>query len=114
MTAHVLLRSDGREDGEEWTENHQRLPGGAGVSLILESTIRAGVGPGLHLHPYAETFVVRRGAAEFVVGSERLVARAGTILVVPADTPHRFTTLPGGYEAVHIHASGHFETTWLE
>ena len=114
----LLTRSDGRLDGEEWTENYEELPGGAGISIILESTTREGVGPRLHRHPYAETFIIRRGSATFSVGAgddERsIVGRAGQVLVVPADTPHKFKTGPEGYEAVHIHANATFETEWLE
>lgn len=114
----VISRSDGRDDGEEWTENYARLPGGAGISIILESTLVAGVGPRLHRHPYAETFIIRRGSAVFTVGSgpdaEQIEGHAGQVIVVPAETPHRFVTGAGGYEAVHIHANDHFVTTWLE
>jgi mannose-6-phosphate isomerase-like protein (cupin superfamily) len=114
MTAYTIERSDERADGEDWTDDYEELPGGAGVSLILESTSRAGVGPRLHQHPYAETFVLRRGSATFTIGREQVVRHAGQILVVPAFTPHTFRTGPDGYEAVHIHASPRFVTEWLE
>ena len=114
----LITRSDGREDGEEWTENYERLPGGADISIILESTTKEGVGPRLHRHPYAETFIIRRGSATFTAGAgddaRQVVGRAGQILVVPAQTPHRFRTGPEGYEAVHIHANDEFVTEWLE
>ncbi|TWD81360.1 cupin domain [Kribbella amoyensis] len=110
----VVNRADGRDDGEDWTENYEELPGGAGISIILEATTQAGVGPRLHMHPYAETFIIRRGSATFTVDGTELVGRAGQVLVVPADTPHKFSTGPDGYEAVHIHANSSFETTWLE
>ncbi|MDV3223095.1 cupin domain-containing protein [Intrasporangium sp.] len=115
---HVITRSDGRDDGEDWTENYERLPGGAGISIILESTTKEGVGPRLHQHPYAETFIIRRGTATFTIGSgdaaHEVVGRAGQVLVVPAGTPHRFRTGQGGYEAVHVHANAEFITEWLE
>jgi mannose-6-phosphate isomerase-like protein (cupin superfamily) len=114
MDALAISRSDGREDGEDWTENYEELPGGSNVSIILESTTKAGVGPRLHKHPYAETFIIRRGWATFTVGSEQFRGRAGQILVVPADTPHKFATGPDGYEGVHIHANARFVTEWLE
>jgi mannose-6-phosphate isomerase-like protein (cupin superfamily) len=114
MDAFVIDRADGREDGEEWTEDYQELPGGANVSIIVESTTKAGVGPRLHQHPYAETFLIRRGSAIFTVGSEGVEGRAGQVLVVPARTPHKFRTGAGGYEAVHIHANPRFVTEWLE
>jgi len=114
MDAFAIDRSDGREDGEDWTENYEELPGGANISIILESTTKAGVGPRLHKHPYAETFIIRRGWATFTVGSEKVRGHAGQVLVVPADTPHKFSTGPDGYEGVHIHANVRFITEWLE
>lgn len=110
----VITRADGRSDGDDWTEDFKQLPGGPGISLILESTTQEGHGPRLHLHHYAETFIIRRGSATFTIGSEDVVGRAGQILVVPAETPHKFRTGPGGYEAVHIHSNPTFETVWLE
>jgi mannose-6-phosphate isomerase-like protein (cupin superfamily) len=110
----VVRRPDGRDDGEDWTENYEELPGAAGISIILESTSQAGVGPRLHRHPYAETFIIRRGSANFTIGDEEVVGRAGQILVVPAGTAHKFATGPEGYEAVHIHANERFVTEWLE
>jgi quercetin dioxygenase-like cupin family protein len=114
MDAFTIDRADGRDDGEDWTENYQELPGGAGISIILESTTQVGVGPRLHQHPYAETFIIRRGTATFTVGGETFEGHAGQILVVPANTPHKFATGAGGYEAVHIHANAEFVTDWLE
>lgn len=114
MDAYVVNRTDGRDDGEDWAENYEELPGAPGISLIFESTSQQGAGPRLHLHPYAETFVIRRGGATFTVGERQFDAHAGQILVVPADTPHKFSTKEGGYEAVHIHSGASFETTWLE
>ena len=110
----LVPRPDGRNDGEDWTDNYQELPGGAGVSLILESTMQPGVGPRLHRHPYAETFIIRRGSAIFTVGNEQLEAHAGQIVVVPATVAHKFRTGANGYEAVHIHANPTFVTEWLE
>jgi mannose-6-phosphate isomerase-like protein (cupin superfamily) len=114
----LISRSDGRDDGEDWTENYEQLPGGAGISIILESTTQEGVGPRLHRHPYAETFIIRRGWATFTVGAgddaREVVGHAGQVLVVPAETPHRFRTGPEGYEGVHIHANERFVTEWLE
>ncbi|WP_165699956.1 phage tail sheath subtilisin-like domain-containing protein [Ornithinimicrobium ciconiae] len=110
----LIERADGREDGEQWAESHERLPGGAGISLILESTTRPGVGPRLHQHPYPETFVIRRGSAVFTVGAATVPGRAGQILVVPAETAHTFVTGPDGYEGLHLHESDTFETEWLE
>ena len=68
MDGFVIDRADGRADGEDWTEDYEELPGDASISIILESTTKAGVGPRLHQHPYAETFIIRRGWATFTIG----------------------------------------------
>jgi mannose-6-phosphate isomerase-like protein (cupin superfamily) len=114
MDGFVIDRVDGRLDAEDWTQDYEELPGGANVSLIVESTTKAGIGPRLHQHPYAETFVIRRGSALFTIGSEQVDGHAGQVLVVPARTPHKFVTGEGGYEALHIHANERFITEWLE
>ena len=114
----LITRSDGREDGEEWTENYERLPGGAGISIILESTTkeerRAAAAPAslrgdVH-HPPRLGDLHRRCRA----GRAPHHRPRGQVLVVPAHTPHRFRTGPEGYEAVHIHANDEFVTEWLE
>ena len=114
MDGFAIDRADGRADGEDWTEDYEDLPGDANISIILQSTTKAGIGPRLHQHPYAETFIIRRGWATFTIGSEQLRGRAGQVLVVPPNTPHKFVTGSDGYEAVHIHANPRFVTEWLE
>lgn len=111
---YLIERADGRGDGEGWEQNYERLPGPAGISIILESTSQAGVGPRLHRHPYAETFIIRRGSATFTIGDLTVVGHGGQVVVVPAGVAHKFRTGPEGYEAVHIHAGEEFETEWLE
>ncbi|NLG70899.1 MAG: cupin domain-containing protein [Chloroflexi bacterium] len=65
-----------------------------------------GAGPVLHRHPYSETWIVRRGKARFVADGETLEACAGDILVVSANTPHKFTNIgEGKLELICIHAS---------
>lgn len=72
-------------------------------------------GPELHRHPYSETFVVRRGTVKFILGQESLAAKAGDIVVVPAGSPHRFDNDGAEeLEMMDIHASGTFQTTWLD
>jgi mannose-6-phosphate isomerase-like protein (cupin superfamily) len=90
-------------------------PYGAGVSVIVVSTDVEGAGPRLHRHPYPETFVIRGGRARFTVGDQTLIGTAGQVIVVPADTPHKFAAMgPDRLEMVDVHASDHFITEWLE
>jgi mannose-6-phosphate isomerase-like protein (cupin superfamily) len=86
---------------------------GAGISVILVDS-EPGQGPGLHLHPYAETWIVRSGRALITAGEEESEAGPGDIVVVEPKTPHSFRNLgPGRLEIVCIHASGRFVTEWL-
>ena len=105
-----LTAADGRI-----LDNIEGASYGAGISLIFEDTDVVGSGPRLHQHPYAETFIIRSGKAMLTVGDDEVIGRAGHILVVPAQTPHKFSVLgPDRYIATHIHASEEFITEWLE
>ena len=59
------------------------------VSMFITQYDR-GQGPDLHLHPYAEAFVVLEGTAVFTAGDEQITVPAGNIVVVPEQTPHGF------------------------
>ncbi|GAA4427827.1 cupin domain-containing protein [Georgenia halophila] len=88
---------------------------GSEVSVIFDRAEQDGVGPRLHRHPYAETFIIRSGTARFTVGDEQVVAVGGQILVVPAMVPHKFSTIGDElYDGVHIHENDRFVTEWLE
>ena len=89
-------------------------PHEATVSLIL-NTSDPGQGPRLHRHPYDETWIVQEGNVTFQAGDERLHTTSGDIVIVPPDTPHKFTNDgPGQSVMVCIHASPKFLTEWLE
>ena len=62
---------------------------GIPISIFVTEYDR-GQGPDLHVHPYAEAFVVETGTATFTAGDEQLTVPAGNIVVVPAETPHGF------------------------
>ena len=47
-----------------------------GVSFFLVDNA-PGEGPGLHVHPYSETWIVRSGVAEFTVAGRTTRAGAG-------------------------------------
>ena len=88
---------------------------GSGVSIIIVSSDKPGLGPELHRHPYSETFLIHAGCALFTVGGEQFVGVGGQAIVVPASTPHKFeVTGPGRLEMTDIHASDTFVTEWLE
>lgn len=76
---------------------------GGPVSLFLVDA-EPGRGSALHVHPYVETWVVRKGEAEFTVGAEKSRAFPGDIVVAAANVPHRFENVGGDrLELVCIH-----------
>jgi mannose-6-phosphate isomerase-like protein (cupin superfamily) len=78
---------------------------GSGVSFFLVNN-QPGEGPDLHRHPYSETWIVRSGKARFTADGEELEAGPGDILVVGANTPHKFKNASEErLEIVCIHAS---------
>lgn len=71
-----------------------------------------GEGARLHFHPYEEIFVTLEGEATFVVGDEVIGAKAGQIVVAPANVPHKFTnTGTGLLRQVDIHPSSRIQQT---
>ncbi|QNA93456.1 MULTISPECIES: cupin domain-containing protein [unclassified Microbacterium] len=87
---------------------------GAAVSYFFVEN-HPGEGPGLHWHPYPETWVVIEGVAAITVGDETLVARAGDTATGPAYVPHRFTNVGDGVlTIIGIHASATIIQTFLD
>jgi mannose-6-phosphate isomerase-like protein (cupin superfamily) len=82
---------------------------GANVtSFIVTKLTPDGGGPVLHTHPYEETFILHEGAATFTAGDDTIEASAGEIVIVPAETPHKFVASgPVPLSMVTIHANDH-------
>lgn len=70
----------------------QGEPFGATISFFANDPPPGG-GPVLHRHPYPEVFFVQEGRAQFTAGDETLIAEAGQVVVVPANTPHKFENI---------------------
>lgn len=69
----------------------------------------------LHQHPYKEIFIIQEGVSTFVVGSATVETRAGQIIIVPANMPHKFTNATNApLRQIDIHVSKKFMTQWLE
>jgi quercetin dioxygenase-like cupin family protein len=75
---------------------------------------KPGQGPPLHTHPYIEVAFTLEGRATITVGDETREVNAGGIVVIPANTPHRFvnsgTTV---LRQIDVHASPKFIQTNL-
>jgi quercetin dioxygenase-like cupin family protein len=73
-----------------------------------------GQGPPLHTHPYVEAAFTIEGCATITVGDEEREVKAGGIVVIPANTPHRFVN--SGHtllRQIDVHASPQFIQTNL-
>jgi len=75
---------------------------------------RPGQGPPLHKHPYVEVAFTIEGCATITVGDEQREVKAGGIVVIPADTPHRFVNSGDTLlRQIDIHGSPKFVQTNL-
>ncbi len=87
---------------------------GSGVSFFLVNA-ETGGGPGLHRHPYSETWIVRGGRGLFTADGEELEAGPGDIVVVGPETPHKFKSIGSDrLDLVCIHASPTMIQEWLD
>ena len=75
---------------------------------------KAGQGPPLHTHPYVEVAFTPEGCATITVGNETREVKAGGIVVIPANTPHRFVNSGDAIlRQIDIHAGARFIQTNL-
>lgn len=87
---------------------------GAGISYFYVDH-DPGQGPGLHWHPYPETWVVLEGTVEFTMGELRLVGGEGDTATVPTGVWHRFENIGDDrLLMLCIHASDVIIQTWAE
>ena len=113
MQAQLIERAALPRDGHTYEFEGSRF-GDTEVSFIWVD-MPPTIGVRLHEHPYQEIFIIQEGAATYTVGSSTLQAHAGQVIVVPANTPHKFVnTGEGRLRQVDIHVSPEFITRWLE
>jgi mannose-6-phosphate isomerase-like protein (cupin superfamily) len=111
---HSVIRAGERDVSPGRTVTFEGEPYGSGVSFFLVDN-EPGQGPGLHRHPYSETWIVRSGEALITADGEEIEAGPGDIVVVGPETPHKFRN--SGTERldiVCIHASPRMIQEWLE
>ena len=68
----------------------------------------------LHVHPYAETFILLRGKGRWTSGDDVVELEPDGIIIVPPNTPHGFRNI--GDEpllVVSTHERGKIEQSWL-
>jgi mannose-6-phosphate isomerase-like protein (cupin superfamily) len=102
---HRAIRAGDIERSPGGTLTFEGEPFGSGVSFFLVYN-QPGEGPDLHRHPYPETWILRSGKARFTADGEDLEAGPGDIMVVGANTPHKFKNAGNErLDIVCIHAS---------
>ena len=68
----------------------------------------------LHVHPYAETFLLLEGRGRWTRGEDVLELAPQDVLVVPPDTPHGFRNIGDvPLHVVSVHERGTLRQTWL-
>ena len=76
---------------------------------------KPGQGPPLHTHPYVEVAFTLEGCATITVGDKTRDVKSGGIVVIPANTPHRFVNSGETIlRQIDVHASPKFIQTNLE
>jgi quercetin dioxygenase-like cupin family protein len=108
----VVIRVEDLPGGENASTFHG-YEHGAQICFFLSHN-QPGTGPGLHKHPYEETFIVQDVDVLFTLGEQELEAGPGDIIVVPPDTPHRFVSRGKTHRQISIHPVARMETEWLE
>jgi mannose-6-phosphate isomerase-like protein (cupin superfamily) len=89
--------------------------GGVDASFFIIHYLQPGTGPGLHSHPYPEIFITLEGEALMTYGDEQRMVSAGDIVIVSANTPHKFISqgdVP--LKQVDIHVTDKMEQVELE
>lgn len=99
-----IVRHQEPQPGQSRTVRFEGREFGSQVSFFLVDA-EPGRGSALHVHPYSETWVVRKGEAEFTVGADTVRGHAGDIVVAAANVPHRFENAgTDRLELICIHA----------
>ena len=92
-------------------EGHPRA--GVDISIFVTHT-RPGRAVELHVHPYAETFLLLQGRGRWTRGQEMVELETDQILVVPPHTPHGFrNTGDVTLLVVSVHERGTLRQTFL-
>lgn len=102
-------------DPDVWAGHFDGRDLGTNATVLAFSTDEIGVGPSLHVHPYDEIFMVRKGHSQITIGERRIQASAGDVVLGPAGVPHKYHNLgPGSLETLDTHLSDHWIQTELD
>jgi len=93
-------------------EGHRH--GAVDISMFVTRT-PPGAAVGLHVHPYAETFLLLEGHGRWTAGDDVVELEPDQVLVVPPDTRHGFRNVgETPLLVVSVHERGTMRQTWLD
>ncbi len=74
-----------------------------GSYTVLDIIHPPKLGPALHIHPKgSETFYIVEGNYEFILDGKLIIGKAGDIIFVPKNCPHKFIVGDKGGHAIVI------------
>ena len=112
--APAVIPGDSLRIGTSRTRRFVGRDHGAGISYFYVDN-EPGEGPGLHWHPYTETWVVIEGTARFTTGDHTFEASEGDTATVPTGLWHGFKNIgTSRLRMLCIHASDVIVQTWAE
>lgn len=110
----AIISADSLRFSESRTRRFVGREHGADLSYFFVDN-EPGQGPGLHRHPYTETWVVLEGVAEITIGDRVLRAEAGDTATAPVWTWHRFVNAGDGrLRILCMHASPLIIQEWWD
>ena len=112
--APAVIPGDSLRIGTSRTRRFVGRDHGADISYFYVDN-EPGEGPGLHWHPYTETWVVIEGTARFTTGDHTFEASEGDTATVPTGVWHGFKNIgTSRLRMLCIHASDVIVQTWAE
>lgn len=109
-----IVPADALRRGESRTRTFVGREHGAGASYFFVDN-EPGQGPGIHRHPYTETWVLIDGEALLTIGDVELHAHAGDTATAPTWAWHGFTNVgTGRLRVLCIHASPLIIQEWRD
>lgn len=113
-----LHRAAGEGKDYEWGKDHIFVKLSSvetgGVLTLIQDNLKPGFDLGLHLHrAHTEIFYILDGEVEFTVGEKPVNATTGSVIYLPAGTPHAATSTTGG-KMLMFYTPGGFDNMLAE
>lgn len=118
VTRKPVVRPAGKGVDYDWGKDHIFIKLSTaeigGVLTLIQDNLKAGFYLGMHLHrKHTEIFYILEGEIEFRTDKESFLAAAGTVVYLPAGTPHAAKSSTGG-RMLMFYAPGGFDNMLAE